>query len=48
MIVQTEETISFAKENLGKEIKVEMGDVYRYGIIVGYNDDFVIVSFSDH
>lgn len=48
MIVSTEETISFAKENLGKEIKVKMDDVYRCGIIVGYNDDFVIVSFSDH
>lgn len=48
MVVSKEETISFVKQNLGKVVRVNVDDIYKSGIIVGYSDYFVIISFADH
>lgn len=48
MVVSKEEIVSFVKQNLGKVVRVDVDDIYKSGIIVGYNDEFVIVSFADH
>lgn len=47
MVVSYEETISFAKENLGKEVRLEIDDVCKTGMIVGYGLGAVIISFTD-
>lgn len=48
MVVSKEEIVSFVKQNLGKVVRVYVDDIYKSGIIVGYNDEFVIISFADH
>lgn len=47
MIILKEKVISFIKENLGKEINVNIAGKHKPGMIVGYNGDDMIVSFTE-
>lgn len=42
-----EKVISFVKKNLGKEINVNIAGGYKPGMIVGYNEYNMIISFTE-
>lgn len=47
MTLLKEKVISFVKENLGKEINVNVAGEHKPGMIVGYNKGDMIVSFTE-